>query len=262
MNSVWQVAHTSERCRCKPSFGTSSDAERMTLDAADFSLHECVDGVLRLLAERARGQRVELLTSLDPAVPRRLRGDATRLRQVLTNLVGNAVKFTTDGAVRVDVKPVAGSTADRPRLRFTVTDTGIGISAADQERIFDAFAQAGLRCFGPTRSAARLEGSKSFTKDFLARHDIPTGAYGTCAGETERIVRWGPFVAIVVVDPGEICYLGVTPEDVPEIVAETAVGLHMRAVVGTDLIGANAIKAPAAAPRPPARACTWRATRT
>ncbi|MGD2081618.1 MAG: phosphoribosylamine--glycine ligase [Chromatiales bacterium] len=65
--------------------------------------------------------------------------------------------------------------------------TIVGPEAPLVAGVVDAFAQAGLRCFGPTRSAARLEGSKSFTKDFLARHDIPTGAYGTFSDETEAL---------------------------------------------------------------------------
>jgi signal transduction histidine kinase len=90
---------------------------------------------------RAQQKGIELLWRVDPNVPERVIGDATRLRQVLVNLVGNAIKFTARGEVRVDVETQEQS-QDRVILHFRVTDSGIGIAKEKQSMIFEAFTQA------------------------------------------------------------------------------------------------------------------------
>src|SRR6185369_10917493 len=101
---------------------------------------------LRALAVRAHNNGLELIYQLRPDVPDALIGDPNRLRQVLLNLVGNAVKFTDEGEVEVRVEvlgddPPTLSSAESVGLRFTVRDTGIGIPPDQQERIFRAFEQ-------------------------------------------------------------------------------------------------------------------------
>ena len=118
------------------------EAGRLELDPADFSLRAAVGDTLRALAVRAHAKGLELICHVQPDVPDALVGDAGRLRQVLLNLVGNAVKFTDQGEVVVRVA-VDGESATEGEtgLRFAVTDTGLGIAKDKQERIFRAFEQ-------------------------------------------------------------------------------------------------------------------------
>src|SRR5262249_38715791 len=120
----------------------------------DFSLRSAVGSTLRALAARAHRKGLEVVFNVQPDVPDALIGDAGRLRQVLLNLVGNAIKFTELGEVEVVLsstrgrsvsagaaEPVADAPGSESELRFTVRDTGIGIHREQQERIFRAFEQ-------------------------------------------------------------------------------------------------------------------------
>ena len=117
------------------------EAGKLELESARFSLREVVEGVASMLADQAQRNGVELIHELDDDVPTTALGDQGRLRQILINLVGNAVKFTTDGEIVVRVSVVERH-EDVATVRFTVHDTGIGIGADAQHRIFDGFAQA------------------------------------------------------------------------------------------------------------------------
>jgi two-component system sensor histidine kinase/response regulator len=118
------------------------EAGKLELEPGDFALRAAVGDTLRALAVRAHAKGLELIYDVQPEVPDALVGDAGRLRQVLINLVGNAIKFTDAGEVVVRVE-VAGDPArvGEISLRFTVRDTGIGIPPDQQERIFRAFEQ-------------------------------------------------------------------------------------------------------------------------
>lgn len=117
------------------------EAGRLKVEAIDFSTAAVVSETCRSLALRAAQKGVELFHDIRPDVPRVLRGDPTRLRQVLTNLIGNAVKFTERGEVAVRVECVErGAEADL--IRFSVRDTGCGIPADKLDSIFAAFSQA------------------------------------------------------------------------------------------------------------------------
>ncbi|MCR6629302.1 MAG: ATP-binding protein [Magnetospirillum sp.] len=100
-----------------------------------------LEGVVALMSARAREKGVDLSLDVGPDVPRRLVGDAARLRQILLNLVGNAVKFTEKGGVTVSVF-LLGRKDGRLQLRFDVRDTGIGIPAEARQRLFTSFSQA------------------------------------------------------------------------------------------------------------------------
>jgi signal transduction histidine kinase/CheY-like chemotaxis protein len=117
------------------------EAGRLDVVSAPFSLRDLVADITKPLAYRAQERQLELLCHVPADVPDRLLGDPVRLRQVLTNLVGNALKFTEQGEVLVEVGTEAaeGSTIV---LHFKVRDTGIGIPAEKQARIFEAFVQA------------------------------------------------------------------------------------------------------------------------
>jgi signal transduction histidine kinase/DNA-binding response OmpR family regulator len=117
------------------------EAGKVDLEVADFNLRDCLESTLKILASRADEKRLELLCEIAPEVPEVVRGDSSRLRQIVTNLVGNAIKFTTEGevAMKVEVKSQVG---DNRTLQFTVSDTGIGIPQEKQALIFDPFSQA------------------------------------------------------------------------------------------------------------------------
>jgi signal transduction histidine kinase/CheY-like chemotaxis protein len=128
------------------------EAGKLELDSIPFDLRECLDGAIKTLAFRAHQKGLELLCEIDPSIPDVIRGDPHRLRQIILNLAGNAVKFTTRGEVtiRVSMLPTTGS---RHQLQFTVADTGIGIPKELQDSIFSPFTQADAsttRRFGGT----------------------------------------------------------------------------------------------------------------
>ena len=128
------------------------EAGRLDLEIVDFDPRSALQEVVELLAERAQSKGVELLCAVDPAVPGALCGDPGRIRQVLTNLIGNAIKFTERGEVVASVN-VAEVRADSLDLRVEIRDTGIGIPADVQRRLFQAFSQADTsttRRFGGT----------------------------------------------------------------------------------------------------------------
>ena len=117
------------------------EAGRLELETIPFLLRDTLGDTLQTLAKRAADKGLELACHIPPEVPDHLVGDPTRLRQIIVNLIGNAIKFTETGEVVVDVT-LEGQTENGARLEFRVRDTGIGIPKAQQERIFEAFAQA------------------------------------------------------------------------------------------------------------------------
>ncbi len=117
------------------------EAGKIDLEAVDFNLRDCLESTLKTVALRADEKGLELLCEVAPEVPEVVRGDSTRLRQVVINLVGNAIKFTDRGEVALKVQVEAQDGQDRI-LRFTVADTGIGIHDEKRELIFAPFSQA------------------------------------------------------------------------------------------------------------------------
>mgnify|MGYP000899868575 CR=1 FL=1 len=117
------------------------EAGKLELDIAPFDLRELVEDTMLLLAKRAHEKGLDLISDLPLNLPDSVRSDPVRLRQVLANLVGNAIKFTERGEVLVRLR-VLDQDAMTPRLRFEIQDTGIGIVPEAQARIFDAFTQA------------------------------------------------------------------------------------------------------------------------
>ena len=123
------------------------EAGKLELQAASFDLREVVEDIGDTFAESAQRKDVELICAFPADAHAAYRGDAGRLRQILTNLVGNAVKFTTAGEVVVRVQELGGvnpheAKRSRRRLRFDISDTGLGIPEDLQHRIFESFAQA------------------------------------------------------------------------------------------------------------------------
>jgi two-component system, chemotaxis family, sensor kinase Cph1 len=117
------------------------EAHQVQLENLNFDLRAEVEDVAQLLAVGAQSKGLELVDFVDPAVPTALRGDPFRLRQVLTNLVSNAIKFTEQGEITLFARLVE-ETSERVTVRFEVQDTGIGMAPQEQKRLFNAFAQA------------------------------------------------------------------------------------------------------------------------
>jgi signal transduction histidine kinase/DNA-binding response OmpR family regulator/HPt (histidine-containing phosphotransfer) domain-containing protein len=117
------------------------EADRLELETTNFNLRELLENVIRLMDRPAESKGLRLYLHLDGGVRLPVRGDPVRLRQVLTNLISNAVKFTEKGSVSVHVHR-QGETATQHQLRFEVRDTGIGIPAEAMDRLFSAFSQA------------------------------------------------------------------------------------------------------------------------
>jgi two-component system sensor histidine kinase/response regulator len=131
------------------------EADKVVLDPVHFNLCELVGDAMKSMAISAHKKGLELAFDVDPNVPLELVGDSARLRQVLLNLIGNAIKFSQSGEVVVSVKleetgggmpatggDLPGTGCDDVRLRFSVRDTGIGISPEKQSKLFQAFVQA------------------------------------------------------------------------------------------------------------------------
>jgi two-component system sensor histidine kinase/response regulator len=191
------------------------EAGKLTLETLDFDLTETVESTLDMLAESAQAKGTELVMDLPPEVPRLLRGDPGRLRQVLVNLIGNAIKFTEGGEVVVRVAPQAGSD-NRVVLRFEVRDTGVGIPLAAQSGLFQAFTQADTsttRRYGGTglglaiskQLVIMMDGQiglesapgKGSTFWFTAQFEKPGGDQPPVAGERDG---WSNLRVLVVDD--------------------------------------------------------------
>ncbi|MDZ7590490.1 MAG: response regulator [Rubrivivax sp.] len=145
------------------------EAGKLETEMLEFDLYQVIEDVVQLLAPRAHAKQLELACRIDETLPAAVRGDPYRLRQVLTNLVGNALKFTDNGEVVVEVTGQT-DTDGRPLLQVAVRDSGIGIGDDQRERLFKPFAQADgstTRRFGGTglglaisRSLVELMGGK------------------------------------------------------------------------------------------------------
>jgi signal transduction histidine kinase/CheY-like chemotaxis protein/CHASE2 domain-containing sensor protein len=117
------------------------EAGELQLEEINFNLADAVEQTIEVLANNAYSKGIELSCRIEPTIPNSLQGDPTRLSQILTNLIGNAIKFTGRGGVSIDISAIA--TTDRQTtLYFQVQDTGIGIDSDSQDKIFQSFSQA------------------------------------------------------------------------------------------------------------------------
>jgi two-component system, sensor histidine kinase and response regulator len=118
------------------------EARRLELDPIDFNAHDAIEDTVNTVALRAQQKGLELVVDIGPSVPPVLRGDPGRLRQILVNLLGNAIKFTHRGEVILRVSREVTAPPDGVTLHFSVSDTGIGVPLDRQQSIFEAFTQA------------------------------------------------------------------------------------------------------------------------
>jgi PAS domain S-box-containing protein len=144
---VWNEAHNLLQIINDILDFSKIEAGKMMLEPTEFSLQGMIDTAIRLVAPRAEAKKLELTVDVSPFIPSRLNGDAGRLRQVLINLVNNAIKFTEQGSIKIRVEPVAIQRGTIT-LRFIVKDTGIGIPASARDLLFKSFTQVEM---GPTR---------------------------------------------------------------------------------------------------------------
>ncbi len=154
------------------------EAGKIELEERPFDLREAIESVVNTLAVRTQEKGVELLYRLPPLVPTSLLGDALRLQQILLNLIGNAIKFTPTGHIRVEVDCLANAPQDA-WLQFTVTDSGVGIPSAHHDRIFENFTQADptvTRTYGGTGLGLSI--SKRLVELFQGRIWVENGAEG------------------------------------------------------------------------------------
>jgi signal transduction histidine kinase/CheY-like chemotaxis protein len=193
------------------------EAGKLELDHAPFQLRDMLGTVLHSLAARAAQKGLELAVRIAPEVPDDLIGDSGRLRQIIVNLVGNAIKFTDRGEVVVDVstdEPAAG----KARLRFTVRDTGIGMTPQQQQQIFKAFTQADAsttRKYGGTglglaissqlvemmggRLLVDSEAGRGSTFHFTADFDLATGGQALAPAAVDTLCD----LRVLVVDDNQ-----------------------------------------------------------
>ncbi len=118
------------------------EADRLSIQSQPLDLAEVVDQTCEMFKPMSQQTQVELSCHVHSAIPRNLNGDAARLQQVLTNIIGNSFKFTREGRISVEVYPVATSDANKARVLFSVTDTGIGIPDEMADKLFKPFSQA------------------------------------------------------------------------------------------------------------------------
>lgn len=117
------------------------ETDKLKLESTEFELHAVIDNAFDLVNDDAREKDLEVVFDIDPKIPERLTGDPIRLQQIILNLLSNAVKFTDRGHILLKVQ-LMSSDGNHHAIRFEITDTGIGIRTAQQERLFEAFRQA------------------------------------------------------------------------------------------------------------------------
>jgi len=179
------------------------EAGRLELESVEFNLRECMAESTGMLAVRARQDGLELTCDILPEVPERVVGDLNRLRQVIINLVGNAIKFTARGQVGLRIS-LDSQTPGGCQLHFVVTDTGVGIAPEKQKLIFEAFSQADgstARKFGGTglglsisTQLVALMGGKIWVESALGRGSQFhfTGRFGEASQVVEAVCSPAP----------------------------------------------------------------------
>ncbi len=129
------------------------ESGKLKLHKSTFNTREMVKSITELLSSQAQQKRLSISCDIDPSVPELVLGDTGRIRQVLINLIGNAIKFTHQGSITIRITTIESQSNSLPQLHYAIEDTGIGIEESAQQRIFEAFSQADgstTRQFGGT----------------------------------------------------------------------------------------------------------------
>ncbi|MDK2956791.1 MAG: hypothetical protein PWQ57_2287 [Desulfovibrionales bacterium] len=118
------------------------EAGKLEISMESFDFNDAMESILQLFAPSAKEKQLDLLMRVNPGIPAVLQGDGARLQQVLSNLVGNAIKFTNKGRVEIDAQPMPSPNPNKCRVLFSISDTGIGISDEVMGKLFSPFTQA------------------------------------------------------------------------------------------------------------------------
>ncbi|ACF53405.1 MULTISPECIES: ATP-binding protein [Stenotrophomonas] len=178
------------------------EAQALELEITSFNLRELLDGVVQLMQRAADSKGLVLGLQLDPSVRLPVRGDPVRLRQVLSNLLANAIKFTARGQVQLRVQRL-GEGAAQHQLRFEITDTGIGIDQALQARLFQSFSQADA-------STTRIYGGTGLGLAICKRIiDLMQGRIGVQSTPGQGATFWFEIPLLKV--PGDLPAMARTP---------------------------------------------------
>jgi two-component system sensor histidine kinase/response regulator len=181
------------------------EAGKLDLEILDFDLRSTLEDMNDLLAISPQKKGLEYVCLVEPEVPSNLLGDPGRLRQILTNLIGNAVKFTETGEIVVQAQ-LAGQTPEQVQLRFSVTDTGIGIPQDKLAELFDPFTQADA-------STTRRFGGTGLGLSICARLvEMMDGEIGVESTEGRGSTFW--FTAAFAVRPAEAVRVQLPMEDI------------------------------------------------
>jgi len=195
------------------------EAGKLELEKTDFEIRDLFRDTLKTLAQRADEKLLEICARVSPNVPKTLIGDPTRLRQLVINLIGNAIKFTQKGSILLDTQ-IEETAGDNVRLRISVTDTGMGIPLDKQQLIFESFAQVDgstTRRFGGTglgltisRQLVELMGGRIWVESEIGKgstfHFTCNLQMGSAVlSNQERIARESlPGINVLVVDDSDI----------------------------------------------------------
>jgi signal transduction histidine kinase len=159
------------------------EAGRLKLESIDFNLRQTVEGVVALLAEQAKSKGIQLHWSIDAETPESLRGDPSRLRQVLLNLVSNAIKFTERGEVAVEICSRV-KCGQEPLLHCSVRDSGIGLSDESRQKLFQPFTQ------GDTSTTRRFGGTGLGLAICRKLVELMGGTIGVASAEGKGSTFW------------------------------------------------------------------------
>ncbi len=176
------------------------EAGTLDLETVPFDVRTTVEDSMDLIATRASGKQLEMVCTFSPAVPKTVVGDSGRLRQIIINLLGNAVKFTAAGEIVVKLDVVGGD-AEHSVIRVEVSDTGVGMSAEAQEKIFQPFVQADsstTRKYGGTglglvicqRLVAAMGGEIGVTSELGVGSTFWFTARVGCDDKSDSMLRW------------------------------------------------------------------------
>ena len=181
------------------------EAGQLDLEVLDFDVRTTVEDVMDMMAIQAQDKGLELSCLAYPDVPSLVRGDPGRLRQILLNLIGNAIKFTEQGEVHIRVR-VTGETETHVTIRFDVTDTGIGIPRDRQDRLFQSFYQVDASI---TRRYGGTGLGLSISKQLA---EMMGGEIGVASQDGKGAAFW--FTVVLEKQPGAPCDVAVVPEDI------------------------------------------------